>query len=73
MITACGEEWSVLPGNMRWHSANNDLNVEERKKYRMTQGFLPQKTSGGGLFMVLGSKRGGKGGKDHGFSFDILS
>lgn len=54
MTTAYGEEWSTLPGNMRWHSTNNDLNVEERKEYRMTQGFLLQNTSGGGLFTVLG-------------------
>lgn len=73
MITAHAEEWSTLPGNVRWHSTNSDLHVKERKEYRMTQGFLPQNMSGGGLSMVVGDRRGGRGVKDHRFSFDILS
>lgn len=46
---------------MRWYSSNSDLNVEERKDYRMIQGFLPQNMSEGDLFMVVGPKKGGRG------------
>lgn len=73
MTTAYGEEQSTPSGNMRWHSTNSDLNVEERKEYRMTQGFLPQNRSGDGLFMVIGNKREGGCVKYHAYSFDILS
>lgn len=38
----------------------------------MTQGFLPQNMSGGGLFTATGNT-GGRRVKDHEFSLDILS
>lgn len=73
MVTAHAEGWSTLRENMRWYSSNSDLNVEERKAYRMIQGFLPQNTQEGDLFMVVGANKGGRGLKYHGFSFYILS
>lgn len=60
-MSARAEERSALRGNMRRHSINSDSDVEERKEYRMTQGFPPQNTSGGGLFPVTGNKGGGRG------------
>lgn len=39
----------------------------------MAQGFLSHNMSGSGLFPVIEYKKGGRGIKDHGFSFDILT
>lgn len=39
----------------------------------MAQGFLSYHMSGSGLFPVIEYKKEGRGIKDHGFSFDILT
>lgn len=40
MGTAQAEEQSTLRGNARWHSANSELEVEEEREHRMTQGRI---------------------------------